>query len=137
MVNEITSLVNRQVVAPTVTPVPNSKSAAAESSGSSQTGKVAAGRDVAASGKNEPAGKSPESAASPEDVMEAVHKMRDYMQIIDRDLHFSIDEQSGVTVIKVVDPATDEVVRQIPSEEALRVVRSLENGGGLLSSIKA
>lgn len=63
--------------------------------------------------------------------------MRDYMQTIDRDLHFTVDEDSGVTVVKVVDPSTDEVVRQIPTEEVMRVVRSLENGGGFLSEIKA
>lgn len=63
--------------------------------------------------------------------------MKDYMQRIDRDLNFTIDKDSGMTVVKVIDPSTDEVVRQIPTEEIMRVVRSLESGGGLLSEIKA
>lgn len=136
MANEITSTVARQAVTPHVAPALNQKQNVSESA-QPKPEKAGGVRDVAAGGKDSPVEKNSESAASREDVMEAVHKMRDYMQVIDRDLHFSVDEQSGVTVIKVVDPATDEVVRQIPSEEALRVVRSLENGGGLLTKIKA
>lgn len=68
----------------------------------------------------------------------AVKKMQDYAtQIISRDLSFSVDEASGETVIRVVDPETDEVVRQIPSEEVLRIARSLESGKGFLMETKA
>lgn len=136
MVNEITSAVARQAVTPPAVPALNQKQNVNEG-GQPKPEKAGGALDVAASGKSSPVEKTSESASSREDVMEAVHKMRDYMQVIDRDLHFSVDEQSGVTVIKVVDPATDEVVRQIPSEEVMRVVRSLENGGGLLTKIKA
>lgn len=74
---------------------------------------------------------------SKEDMNAAVKKMQDYLQSMDRDLLFSVDEDSGITVVKVVDPSTEEVVRQIPSEEVMRVVRSLESGGGLLSDLEA
>lgn len=68
----------------------------------------------------------------------AVKQMQSFAsQIVSRDLNFSIDEASGETVIKVVDPATDEVVRQIPSEEVLRIARSLESGRGFLVETKA
>ncbi len=92
---------------------------------------------VAVDGKGVPVSQQSGSNVSSDDVMEAVHKMRDHMQVIDRDLHFSIDEDSGVTVVKVIDPETKEVVRQIPTEDVMRVVRSLEKGGGLLSDVTA
>jgi flagellar protein FlaG len=123
MVNELTLTTVRQAAPPAAI----SPSVSVE----------AQGAKVAASGKNAPSTQSSDSAASRTDVLEAVHKMRDYMQIIDRDLHFSVDEDSGLTIVKVIDPSTDEVVRQIPCEEVMRVVRSLESGGGLLSDIKA
>lgn len=91
----------------------------------------------AADGKNVPVVGQFDSSITSDGVNEAVHKMRDYMQVIDRDLHFSVDEDSGVTVVKVIDPETKEVVRQIPSDDVLRVVRSLEKGGGLLADITA
>lgn len=135
MVNDLTSVAGRSAVSSVSASVPTSASNIRESSQFRST--EANGGAVAASGKNTPVSQSPAPAATPEDVMEAVHKMRDYMQTIDRDLHFTVDEDSGVTVVKVVDPSTDEVVRQIPTEEVMRVVRSLENGGGFLSEIKA
>ena len=92
---------------------------------------------VATDGKNMPLLNRTDPVITPDDVKEAVHKMQDYMQVIDRDLHFSVDEDSGITVVKVIDPETKEVVRQIPSEDVLRVVRSLEKGGGLLSDVTA
>ena len=41
-------------------------------------------------------------------------------------LTFSVDKDSGRTVIKVVDPATHEVLRQIPAEEILRMDKNLD-----------
>jgi len=93
----------------------------------------AQGTGIAVSGKSV----SESDVISSVDMQEAVHKMQDYMQSIDRDLHFSVDKESGLTVIKVIDPSSGDVVRQIPSEEVLKVVRSLEHGGGLLSGIEA
>lgn len=52
-------------------------------------------------------------------IEEAAAEFRRRAAQMGRDLHFEIHEDSGVSVIKVVDPSTEEVVRQIPSEEAL------------------
>ena len=41
-------------------------------------------------------------------------------------LEFSIDKESGESVVKVLDRATKEVIRQIPSEEMLRIARGLD-----------
>lgn len=74
---------------------------------------------------------------SQEELVDAMEKMQDFAQIVSRDLNFSLDEDSGEVVIKVIDSATDEVVRQIPSEEALRVARALEGGEGFLMKTEA
>jgi flagellar protein FlaG len=65
---------------------------------------------------------------SREDLDESVRDLNEHMQIIQRELHFSIDDDSGQTVIKVMDLATQQVIRQIPNEEALRAARSLDAG---------
>lgn len=49
-----------------------------------------------------------------------------------RNLLFSIDDDSGRTIVKVVDNATKEVIRQIPSEEILSIAKALDRLKGLL-----
>jgi len=41
-------------------------------------------------------------------------------------LSFSVDEASGRSVIKVVDQQTDQLIRQIPTEEVLRVAQDIK-----------
>ena len=54
-------------------------------------------------------------------LREAVSKLNDYTQSISRKLSFSIEESTGRTVIKVYDAETDELIRQIPPEETMRL----------------
>jgi len=65
--------------------------------------------------------------ASGEELQQAVTQLNDHMQQIQRDLLFSVDDSSGHTVVRVVDSTTEEVVRQIPSEEALRISRNIKD----------
>ena len=67
-------------------------------------------------------------------VDDAISNLNDYAQNLKRQLHFSVDEASGRTVIKVTDPETDEIIRQIPPDEVLRIAESLEEQSGLLLS---
>ncbi len=53
----------------------------------------------------------------------AVQQMNTYVQNIQRDLQFSVDEESGRNVVKVIDSKSKEVIRQIPSEEVLVLAR--------------
>lgn len=62
------------------------------------------------------------------DLEAMVGKLGDYAQAFERSLRFSVDEESGRTLIKVVDAQTDELIRQIPSEEALRILRHIAAG---------
>jgi len=52
-------------------------------------------------------------------------------------VRFSIDEDTGRTVVKVVDTQTDQVLRQIPSVEALKLWRSMEQMQGAMLRDKA
>ena len=52
-------------------------------------------------------------------------------------LEFSLDQQSGKTVVKVVDTNTQEVIRQIPSPEMLEIAHALDRVQGLLLKQKA
>lgn len=55
----------------------------------------------------------------------AVTATREQLGLTSTNLKISIDDQSGKTVVKVVDGDTDEVIRQIPSEEMLSISRRL------------
>lgn len=55
-------------------------------------------------------------------------QLQDYMRSTDRDLEFSIDEDTGVPVVAVRDGVTGELIRQLPSDEALRILRNLDVG---------
>jgi flagellar protein FlaG len=42
------------------------------------------------------------------------------------ELSFSVDQSSGRSIIKITDPVTNEVIREIPSEEAQRIDKALD-----------
>jgi flagellar protein FlaG len=66
-----------------------------------------------------------QNAADATKLKEAVTKLNDYVQNVQRNLSFSIDKDSGQTVVKVYDAQTHEVIRQIPSEETLKLAASI------------
>ena len=63
--------------------------------------------------------------AEPEQLEAAVTQIADYVQNISRELQFSLDDDSGRTVLKVLDSESQELVRQIPSEEMLVLARKI------------
>jgi flagellar protein FlaG len=88
--------------------------------------------------------KVPQSAISPpseshsnDDVLEAVRNLNDFAQNTRRELNFSVDDETGKTVVKVIDFETKEVIRQIPAVEILEVARRIneqsEEKGNLFS----
>lgn len=74
----------------------------------------------------QPRASAPPQAApsvSPASVSQATREIADYMQSVSRALKISVDEDLGATVIRVLDPQTDKLIRQIPPEEALALAR--------------
>ena len=82
---------------------------------------------VADSGKVAPAALTYEQLVEvrKKELNNAVRTVSGYVQNITRELNFSIDETLGKTLVTVVDQATGEVIRQIPSEDMLKLSRNL------------
>lgn len=76
------------------------------------------------------------SELAPETVAQVVDKLNAFVQLTQRDISFGIDEQSGRDVISVFEAETQELIRQIPSEEALALLKRMDQAIGLLFSEK-
>ncbi len=74
---------------------------------------------------------------NPKAVTEAVNAINAQVQRVSQNLKFSIDQESGRTVVKVVEGESGKVIRQIPSEEALAISEALEKMQGLIIEQKA
>ena len=58
-------------------------------------------------------------------VARAVARLNDYVQSYQRDLTFTVDEDLGRPVVRVIDSGTQEVIRQIPNDVTIRLARNL------------
>ena len=65
-------------------------------------------------------------AAKSEELQSAVSKLNDYVQNIQRTLSFSVEERTGKTVVQVYDSETEELIRQIPAEETIKLAAKIE-----------
>ena len=75
---------------------------------------------------------------SSEQVKQAVEAVRQMVKSTNANsLDFSIDEQSGKTVVRITDADTGEIIRQIPSREMLEIAHSLDKLQGMLLKQKA
>jgi flagellar protein FlaG len=70
-----------------------------------------------------PPGRTPEDEQALE---KAVSDISSYVQNLQRDLQFKVDTDLGRTIVSVIDSETKEVIRQIPSEDAIKRARFLE-----------
>ncbi|GGX50609.1 flagellar protein FlaG [Saccharospirillum salsuginis] len=64
-------------------------------------------------------------ASRAEALEQAVAKLNDYVQNTERKLNFQLDEEAGLTIIRVYDKQSEELIRQIPSEEAVSLAQKL------------
>jgi len=70
-------------------------------------------------------------------VAKAAADIQQFVQSMGRNLSFSVDEVSGYHVVRVVNPSTGELVRQLPSDELLKIARDFERLNNVLVSQKA
>lgn len=75
----------------------------------------------------------PSAPAVEQDLNGVVESLNDYLQSVERDLMFSVDENSGRTIITVMDRQSQEVIRQIPPEAVVALAEYLRDEGGLES----
>lgn len=67
-----------------------------------------------------------------EDIVSAAARIREHVQSLQRDLNFSVDDSTGQVVVQVLDGDSGKVVRQIPSEDILRLAERLDEMRSLL-----
>lgn len=88
-----------------------------------------------APGKPGTDGKPPAETA--EQVTQAVERLNDMMQSGEQTLRFAVDDDSGRMVVRVMDAQSDEVIRQIPTEETLRFAEYVDGLVGMIFNKKA
>jgi flagellar protein FlaG len=83
-------------------------------------------------------------AISPPDAIPGIDAVRDAIKEIElvvppaaQDLRFSIDDDTGITVVKLIDTQTQTVLRQIPTQEVMEISKALDKLKGLLVRNKA
>lgn len=69
-----------------------------------------------------------------ETIERAMQEVKKAVDPMARNLQFSIDEDTGRTIVRIVDTSTKEVIRQIPSEEVLAIAKALDQTDGDTSS---
>lgn len=80
----------------------------------------------------------PRPQPSAEELKRITEELRRRVSAVSPELEFQVDRSSGRVVVKITDPATKEVIRQIPSEEMLEINKALEQfQQGLLLNRKA
>lgn len=79
----------------------------------------------------------PVKQPSQQQVAEAVKKVASVIQPKASDLKFSIDDDTGKTIVRITDVKTGEMIRQIPSAELVEIAKSLDRMQGLLVKQKA
>lgn len=100
------------------------RTSAAQPSGSATTG--ASSKPVDQS----QAAKQPVSQSA---LNEAIKSINEFVSpVASNSIQFSIDDDTGRTIVKVIDKETDEVIRQIPNEEVIAISKALDKLQGLL-----
>lgn len=74
-------------------------------------------------------------AVPAESLQKAANRMEEYVRSVGRSLQFRVDDSSGRIVVSVRDQSTGELIRQIPSESALRIAEQIESGQPPVSSV--
>jgi flagellar protein FlaG len=91
-----------------------------------------AGRSPAAAVETIDAVKAKEATPSRQEVEDAVARLNNSVQQRAQSLLFAIDDDSHRTIVKVIDLRTQEVLRQIPTPEALEIAKAIDAFRGLL-----
>jgi len=70
-------------------------------------------------------------------LQQVVTELNQMMGMTSTKLSFSVDRESNKMVIRVVDAETQEVIRQIPSEDAINVAHHIHSLMGILYDASA
>jgi flagellar protein FlaG len=67
----------------------------------------------------------------------SIHQVEAYLKAHDQSVRFQLDQQTGMTIVHVYNKATGEVVRQIPTEEIVRIAQFLQQDRTARVDVKA
>ncbi|MCL1139643.1 flagellar protein FlaG [Shewanella pneumatophori] len=71
------------------------------------------------------------------DMHEVANELNDMISLMRKGLAFKVDEQSGQSIVSVLDVDSGDVIRQIPNEEALELAQKLAEVAGSLLKTEA
>jgi len=114
---------------------PPGQVSAASAAGPEAVARAAAGRSAVESVQAEPnpAARQP----TQKELQQAVSELQRKAQSFSPNLRFSVDRDTGRTVVRVTDANTQELIRQIPAEEALQLAKEIDRMQGLLFNKEA
>jgi len=75
---------------------------------------------------------SKETILDPKEIQHAVAEMNELAKATNHRLSFSIDNDTHDIIVKVVDAATDKVIRELPAAELQKLHKSIKEAVGLL-----
>ncbi len=95
-------------------------------SGTGAAGNAKDGKILPDTGKQPPQNNS-EANPSVAQLENVAKKLNEFVESHQYSVRFSVDEGSGRHIIKVVDTNTDEVIRQVPNQQALSIAKAIES----------
>jgi flagellar protein FlaG len=84
-----------------------------------------------------PAVQTTEPPPSAEAIRQAARQINEFLKSSAAAIEFSVDSQSDKVIVRIVDPQTKEVIRQLPSEEMIAISKSIDRMTSLLLHQKA
>jgi len=66
------------------------------------------------------------------EVQETVEKLQNITNVMGRKISFNVNNELGEVVVKVIDPSTDKVIKEIPSAEIQQLQLRIKQTLGLL-----
>lgn len=73
---------------------------------------------------------------SAEEIEGIIKELNQFIQIFNTKIAFEIDKETKKTILRIVDVETNEVIRQIPPEELLKISRRISELLGLIINEK-
>jgi flagellar protein FlaG len=76
-----------------------------------------------------------EDKESPMSLEKAVEKSNDTARQMNSQIRFQVDDKTGQVIVKIINKDTKEVIRQIPSEEMVKLASRAEDLRGLIFNV--
>lgn len=124
-------------LAPVTTPRPATTATATTATATTATTATAATDQPQSNHPANTAGKSESGSLTAQDAQKVAEKLNQQLEPANTSVRFSVDDSSGQVVIKVMDTEKDQVIRQIPNEEALAWSQAMSKNQGIILNTKA